>query len=53
MGFIAQKSREQGLEFKNKSVDTLMLARILLPHLKRHRLNVIAKELGITLINHH
>ncbi|MGL5718175.1 MAG: PolC-type DNA polymerase III, partial [Paraclostridium sp.] len=53
MGFISQKSREQGLEFKNKSVDTLMLGRILLPHLKRHRLNNIAKELGITLINHH
>ncbi|MCR1849270.1 PolC-type DNA polymerase III [Paeniclostridium sordellii] len=53
MGFISQKSREQGLEFKNKSVDTLTLARVLLPHLKRHRLNVIAKDLGIPLLNHH
>ena len=53
MGFISQKSREQGLEFKNKSIDTLTLARVLLPHLKRHRLNVIAKDLGIPLLNHH
>ena len=53
MGFIAQKSRQLGLEFNNKSVDTLMLGRILLPHLKRHRLDVIAKELGISLVNHH
>ena len=44
MGFIAQKSRQLGLEFNNKSVDTLMLGRILLPHLKRHRLDDIAKE---------
>lgn len=53
MGFISQKSREQGLEFKNKSVDTLTLARVLLPQLKRHRLNLIAKALGIPLLNHH
>ena len=53
MGFISQKSREQNLEFKNKSIDTLTLARILLPDLKRHRLNVIAKALGIPLLNHH
>lgn len=53
MGFISQKSREQGLEFKNKSIDTLTLARVLLPQLKRHRLNLIAKALGIPLLNHH
>ncbi|MGL5328391.1 MAG: PolC-type DNA polymerase III [Peptostreptococcaceae bacterium] len=51
--FISQKCREQDLEYKNKSIDTLMLARILLPNLKRHRLNVVAKELGIPLLNHH
>lgn len=52
-GFISQKCREQGLEYNNKSIDTLMLARILLPNLKRHRLNVVAKALGIPLLNHH
>lgn len=53
MGFMQQKCREQNIEFKNTSVDTLTLARTLLPHMKRFRLNLIAKELGIPLLNHH
>ena len=53
MGFMKQKCREQNIEFKNTSIDTLTLARILLPHMKRFRLNLIAKELGIPLLNHH
>ncbi|RDY26735.1 PolC-type DNA polymerase III [Romboutsia weinsteinii] len=52
-GFISQKCREQGLEYNNSAVDTLTLARVLLPNLKRHRLNVVAKALGIPLLNHH
>ena len=52
-GFISQKCREQGLDYNSKSIDTLMLSRILLPHLKRFRLNLIAKELGVPLLNHH
>lgn len=53
IGFIREKCRQQNIEFKNKSVDTLTLSRILLPELKRHRLNVVAKKLGIPLLNHH
>lgn len=53
MGFMQQKCREQNIEFKNRSVDTLVLARTLLPHMKRFKLNLIAKELGIPLLNHH
>jgi exonuclease, DNA polymerase III, epsilon subunit family len=53
MGFMQQKCREQNIEFKNTSIDTLTLARILLPHMKRFRLNLIAKELGVPLLNHH
>lgn len=53
MGFMQQKCREQNIGFKNTSVDTLTLARTLLPHMKRFRLNLIAKELGIPLLNHH
>ena len=53
IGFINQKCKEMNIEFKNKSVDTLMLARILLPHLKRFKLNNITKELGVPLHNHH
>lgn len=52
-GFISQKCREQGLDYNSKSIDTLMLSRILLPYLKRFRLNLIAKELGVPLLNHH
>ncbi|WP_455538242.1 PolC-type DNA polymerase III [Terrisporobacter sp.] len=53
MGFMQQKCREQNIEFKNNAVDTLTLARTLLPHMKRFRLNLIAKELGVPLLNHH
>ncbi|WP_315165788.1 PolC-type DNA polymerase III [Metaclostridioides mangenotii] len=52
-GFISEKCRQMGLDYNSKSVDTLMLARVLLPELKRHRLNVVAKALGIQLLNHH
>ena len=53
IGFINQKCKEMNIEFKNKSVDTLMLSRILLPHLKRFKLNNLTKELGVPLHNHH
>ena len=53
ISFIKEKSRQQGLEFKNESIDTLSLARVLLPDLKRFRLDVICKKLGIELLNHH
>ena len=48
-----QKCKEQGLEYKNKKVDTLMLARIMLPNLKRYKLDKVAKEVGVQLLNHH
>lgn len=37
----------------NPTLDTLGLARALLPHLKNHKLNTVAKELGVGLENHH
>lgn len=52
-GFIAEKCRQMDIEYNSECVDTLMLARVLLPDLKRHRLNVVAKALGIPLLNHH
>lgn len=52
-GFIMQKCIEQGIEYKNKKIDTLMLARIMLPNLKRYRLDKVAKEVGVQLLNHH
>ncbi|WP_051569083.1 PolC-type DNA polymerase III [Alkaliphilus transvaalensis] len=53
VGFIRENAKHQGLTVKNAVVDTLKLARVLLPQLKRHKLNVIAKELNITLLSHH
>lgn len=52
-GFIREKALKQGILFNNTNVDTLKLARALLPNLKRHKLNIIAKELNISLENHH
>ena len=52
-GFIRDKANRYNMNFGNIAVDTLKLARVLLPNLKRHRLNIIAKELNISLENHH
>ena len=52
-GFIMHKCENLGIEYKNKKVDTLTLARIMLPELKRHKLDRVAKALGVPLLNHH
>ncbi|QZY57467.1 PolC-type DNA polymerase III [Crassaminicella profunda] len=51
--FIKQNCSQMGLAFNNPIIDTLRLSKILLPHLKRYKLNVIAKELNVKLENHH
>lgn len=51
--FIKENSRIQGLEFNNAIVDTLSLSRILVPKLKRYKLNLLAKHFNIKLLNHH
>ena len=53
IGFIREGVKKIGVTVKNTVVDTLQLARVLLPKLKRHKLDVIAKEFGIKLENHH
>jgi DNA polymerase-3 subunit alpha (Gram-positive type) len=52
-GFIREKSKKLGLDFSNPIIDTLSLARWLLPDLKKHKLNIIAQHLNIKLENHH
>jgi DNA polymerase III subunit alpha, Gram-positive type len=42
-----------GVEFANPVLDTLTLARSLLPHLKSHALPAVARELGVPLVDHH
>ena len=53
IGFIRENVRRFGLTIKNTVLDTLQLARVLLPNLKRHKLDIVAKELGVKLENHH
>ncbi len=51
--FIRENMRKINDIFTNTIVDTLNLSRALLPDLKRHRLDVVAKELNVPLPNHH
>ena len=53
MGFIHQKSKDQGLTSDFTVVDTVSMSRALLPHLGKHTLDHVAKELGVSLENHH
>ena len=51
--FIKENCIQLGLSFRDTIIDTLGLARILIPNLKKHRLDVVAKALHIELNNHH
>ena len=51
--FIEQNCRYAELEANFISVDTVALARVLLPTLSKYKLNLVAKALGIPLENHH
>lgn len=51
--FIKKSCRDLQLEFDFSVLDTVPLARFLYPELKRAKLNVVAKHLGISLENHH
>lgn len=52
-GFIKNKAEKLGLACDFTIVDTVGMARILLPGLSKYKLNVVAKELGVSLENHH
>lgn len=53
MGFIMEKAGEQGIDVDFTVVDTVAVARALLPDLKRYKLDTVAKRLGVSLENHH
>lgn len=52
-GFLKVHSKRVGLDFPYTYVDTLPLAKLLLPHMKRYKLNLIADELKLPPFNHH
>lgn len=52
-GFIRHHARQCGMQFNNMIIDTLQFCRRLFPELGKHKLDVVAKHLGIKLENHH
>ena len=53
-GFIRLNAeRKCGIEVKNTVLDTLELSRALLPDLKKHKLDIICEQLGVSLEGHH
>ena len=53
VSFIAQNAMLLGLPFDPTVLDTVTLARALLPNLNRFKLDTVAKALGVSLENHH
>ncbi len=53
MSFIRRNGRKFGIEFSNALLDTIDMCKFLFPELKRYKLNVVAKHLGVSLENHH
>ena len=52
-GFIKHHARLNNMAFGNTILDTLQLSRYLFPELIKHKLDVVAKHLGVRLDNHH
>lgn len=52
-GFIRTKSEELNIDYDFEYMDTVTLARLLYPNFKNHKLDTIAKELNVSLENHH
>ena len=53
MSFIKENALRQGIRREFTYVDTVGIARILLPNQAKHTLDAVAKTLGISLENHH
>ncbi|MCI1943910.1 PolC-type DNA polymerase III [Clostridium luticellarii] len=53
VGFIKKNCSDLNLKFQNPVMDTIPLCKFLFPELKKFKLNIVAKHLGISLENHH
>ena len=53
MSFIIKNCERQGIEFSPTIIDTVALARVLLPQLNRFKLDTVAKAVGVSLDHHH
>ena len=53
VGFISHNASVLGYEFHPTVMDTVALARVLLPNLNRYKLDTVAKAFNVSLENHH
>ncbi len=53
VSFISTQAARQGIPFDPTVLDTVAIARQLLPALNRYKLDTVAKALGVSLENHH
>ncbi len=53
MSFIMENCNRQGIEHDFTYVDTVGIARVMLPAQAKHTLDAVAKTLGVSLLNHH
>ena len=53
VSFIKRKAMNLGVAFHPTYVDTVAMARFLLPNLNRFKLDTVAKAVGVNLDNHH
>ncbi len=53
MGFIMENCDRQGISHDFTYIDTVGIARIMLPTQAKHTLDAVAKALGVSLLNHH
>ena len=53
IGFIYEICCRYGIAYTPGYIDTLAMARALLPELKSHRLNIVTAHLGLPEFNHH
>ena len=53
MGFLRTACQRLGIEREFTSVDTLEMSRLMLPHMHKFKLNILAKELQVGPFEHH
>ena len=53
IGFVEENLRRLHISYDFTVMDTVSLARVLLPALNRYKLDTVAKALGVSLENHH
>lgn len=53
MSFLKKALKEHALSSDITYLDTVPMAHILMPELKKYKLDTVAKNLGVSLLNHH